>query len=487
MSTPSNWRGGAVPPAGATVFIPPTAGDLDNDIVDFKPSSITFLRYGTGEVTIGGNDITGVTAITNLSTTSSHTINAKVRFAGNIQVSQDAMGGDGDLTKAHVTFAGGAYAEEGFALESANSDPVYSRCIFGEYFLANAANSPWTVTGSTSGNGHRRNCLAPNSILHVPYAGKTGTIYIDENAKLVVGNQTVTSDRLSYRNYGQMVVTNLTVNGGADTYVSHGQGTEIPGVFKFNSVTNSVGDTKCFYLADANIASKHEFCIGEGGLDFSSGSKGSYCIGRSAANNYETIRPWDSNFTIADRDGKSASLFLNRDVEFCTDDESGTGRTITVDAITCATNTPTITISGKGTLKINKAAQNAVQPPITLKDSATLEYGTATASLGTGAITLGAGTTFAFQNGGRELSMPSAIALPSTDTATLRIDGARLCSGDHTVMSGVAADAADHLTLHEKSAALDGRKGSLRVVKQADDSYNLILDITPVGTMFMVY
>ena len=489
MSTPGNWRGNAVPPAGATVFIPPTAGALNNDIENFAPASITF-GYGTGEVTIGGNDITDVAAVTNLSTTASHTINSKVYFAGNIQVSQDAMGGDGDLAKAHVTFAGGAYAAKGFALESANSDPVYSRCIFGEYFLANAAESPWTVKGSTGGNGHRRNCLAPNSILHAPYAGDIGTLYIGSNAKVLIGSHTAINPRLAYRNYGEMIVTNLILTGSSDIHATYQQETSsqpVP-VFKFASVTNSLSGTNRFRMHDEKNDAKHVFYIGKGGLNFSD-STGQYIIGRDTTENYETICPWNDDFTIAGK-GDNIGIYLLGNIEFCTNDENGFARTITLDAKSVVRPKTALTISGKGILKVNNTYvqdSSGELKAITLKDSATLEYGTATASLGTGTITLGAGTTFAFQSTGRELSLPSTIALPATGTATLRIDGARLRSGDHTVMSGVADDADKHLTLDGESAALDGRKGSLRVVKQADDSYNLILDITPVGTMFMVY
>lgn len=479
MNTPGNWRGNAVPPAGATVFIPPTAGALDNNIENFAPASITF-GYGPGEVTIGGNDITGVAAVTNLSTTASHTINAKVYFAGNIQVKQDAMGGDGDLTKAHVTFAGGAYAAEGCTLESGGTDPTYSRCIFGEYFLANGPGSPWTVTQSTGGNGHRRNSLAPDSILHVPYAGSVSTIYIGTNAKIYINSQT-TGDRLSYRNYGEMIVTNLTASGTSDQYASHSQATTTPGVFKFDSVTNAL-DGKWMYFANADAtAAKHTFYIGEGGLNFESGKTGAYCLGRDTANNSVTVRPWYSDFTISGRSDGKMSLALWRGVEFCTDDEEGTGRTITIDTPTRAGNPTVITVSGNGTLKVNKAAsENGAEPPITLKDSATLEYTTADATLGTGTITLGAGTTFAFKNTGRELLLPSTIALPATGTATLRIDGAKLQLGKHEILaSGATADSVNHLTV--TGTAIGGRDTQLRV-----EDGKLILEVFPKGMTILI-
>ena len=91
------------------------------------------------------------------------------------------------------------------------------------------------------------------------------------------------------------------------------------------------------------------------------------------ANDAQTIRPWYSDFTIGDRGNNAASLVLNRDVTFCTDDESGTGRTITMDAIARGYGTtPTVTVSGSGTLRVNKSAKNTTQPSVAVTDKATL-------------------------------------------------------------------------------------------------------------------
>ena len=99
MNTRGNWIGGEVPPAGATVFIPPTAGEIENDITSFAPASITF-GSGAGVVTIGGNSITGVLAITN-NAACHHVFNCPVVCADNITP---------DITRGsdnYMTFAGG--------------------------------------------------------------------------------------------------------------------------------------------------------------------------------------------------------------------------------------------------------------------------------------------------------------------------------------------------------------------------------------------
>ena len=481
LSVAANWSDGAVPGPGTNAVISCKAPATLTTGATFAPSSITFAP-GSASVTINGDDITGIVAVTNLSSIS-HIINAKVYFTGDIQVSQPAMGGDADLALPHVTFAGGAYVAEGFALENEHgSDPVYSRCVFGEYFLANDSSTPWTVTASTAGNGKRRNAVADNSILHIPYAGALGTIYVGDGAKVYVENWTTPDGlRLSYRNYGEIIADNLTLTGSSDSYATHGHGTESSSVFKFRSVVNSKTGTNRFRMGDADGDARQGYWIGEDGLTFS-GSTGQYIIGRDSTGNYATIRPWNSDFTIAGHGDSNIGLFLLGNIEFNTDDENGVGREITLDGVTVGRTKTVLTVSGKGTLKVNKGNKNdSGNPTVILADKATLEYTTATANLGAASITLGGGTTFAFQNSGNVLTLPAPIALPSTGAATLRIDGARLRGGKHTIATGVAADAADYLVVDPASAALAGRKMTLAV-----EDGNLVLNISPKGLMVIV-
>ena len=148
-----------------------------------------------------------------------------------------------------------------------------------------------------------------------------------------------------------------------------------------------------FYFCDSAVATKEVYYIGAGGLNFSSASaKGCYCIGKNVDNDAQTLRPWYSDFTIADRGNGEKSLVINRDVTFCTDDESGVGRTITMDAIMQGNGSPTITVSGSGTLRVNNAAKNSTQPPVTVTNTATLAIKPG-ASLTTSTTTLNSGTT----------------------------------------------------------------------------------------------
>ena len=392
MDTAGNWLNDRKPETvGAAVLIPSEAATIDNNISGFAPSSITFGN-GSGAVTIAGNPITGVDTVVNTSSSASHTIDVPVYFSGDIQVKQPAMAELADLTKSHVTFAGGAYAAPGYAIENGNSTAVYSRCMYGKYYLASTASSPWAA--SVQGSG-KRHCLGDNSTLYVPYAGQMTELYIGSGSKVDVGAMVNDNGRVSYRNCGEMVVTNLTLTGTGDRFTTHNQtaSTSVPPIFKFERIETSMTGN-WFYFCDSAVATKEVYYIGAGGLNFSSASAtGSYCLGKGTEGDAQTLRPWYSDFTIGDRGNGTACFVMNRDVTFCTDDESGTGRTITLDAITRGNGTaPTITVSGSGTLRVNKAAINTTQPPVVVTNTATLAIKPG-ASLTTSTLTLNSGTT----------------------------------------------------------------------------------------------
>lgn len=473
LSDAVNWSDGVVPSGNATISCDSKATLTKG--VSFAPTSITF-GADSAPVTINGDTaFENVTEVVSLSS-SSHTINVPVRFTGDIQVKQAAMAETGDLEKPHVIFAGGAYAAAGHSLESGSSDAVYSRCVFGKYYLASTAASRWEAP--YQGSNKRRVCVADGSSLYIPFAGSLKELYVGKDAKVDIGDWD-TSARCSYQIYGEIVATNLTESGSGDRFMSWNQGTTTPGVFKFESVTNAMTGN-WWVLGDQNTASKHVYYIGAGGLNFS-GTAATYCIGFTASGNHETIRPWHSDFTIANRSDGNRALVFRQTVEFCTDDESGTGRTITIDAVTRGNGTPAIIVSGSGTLKVNRPASNDQHPSVTVTDTATLEYASG-AKLGDGTVTLGAGTTFAFANSGSTLSLPSTIALPESGVATLRINGDHLKSGDHTILASAPEGSAAHLAIDPNSPALDGRKFSLTEKDGA-----LVLNIVPIpGLMIIV-
>ena len=393
LSTDANWFGGSAPSEGQNAVIcVPSETTLVCD-ANFTPAAITFTADSAAIAINGEHEITSITSITNLSS-NSHTINVPVRFAGNIQVSQNADYYD-HISLSHITFAGGAYAAEGCAIET-GATVNWSRCMFGKYYLANGSNTPWTAT-------EYENCrpaVASDSELYVPYAGKLTELDVASNAKVFVGDMSL-DGRLMHKMAagGEVVVTNLTVTGTADWFMTYNQGTTTSSVFKFNSVTNKISQNKWLYFGDANASSKQTVFFGEGGIVFDGSDTTCVCFGNNNKDNTETtVRPWYSDFTIGGKSNGNKDVAFDHDVVFNTDDEGGTGRTITLDAITYARNSPTITVSGSGTLRVNKDNDNNAHPPVTVKDTATLAYKPG-ASLGTGGMTVKKDATFEVSSG----------------------------------------------------------------------------------------
>ncbi len=410
-----NWLGG-VPTAEngqpAVIGVVSAATLACDDA--FSPVSITFLA-GSAAVTISGEgSIEGIAAVTNLSA-ASHTINAPVRFTSGINVKQNAVGYD-TIGNSHVTLAGGAYAAAGKTI-----DADYSVAVFGRYYFANT--SAWTATEDDT-NGKRK-AVAAGSYLYVPLAGNMNNLYVGKGATIDIGKVThsVSNNRLSWRNYGEMIVTNLTFTGSGDRFVTSHQ-TDGIGTFKFEAVTCSMSGN-WFYLGDATEAGNHVFYIGAGGMKFANAS-GTPCfsIGRNYAGNTETVRPWYSDFTIADRAGGDYSLVFYRNVTFCTDDENGVGRTITIDAKTRGNGdagTVNLTVSGSGKVKVNSASSVNIQPAVTVTDTATLAIKPGK-GLGESAMTVNSGATLEIPQSGT-VTLAGNLTLANGAALAFKLDG----------------------------------------------------------------
>ena len=215
-----------------------------------------------------------------------------------------------------------------------------------------------------------------------------------------------------------------------------------------------------------------------------SGDKATYVIGDNKKSGCEEIiRPWYDDFTIANRSDDGKALVFMYNVEFCTDDENGEGRTITIDAVTRGYkgSSPAITVSGKGSLKVNMAAQNdsGVVPTVAVKDSATLEYASG-ATFGNNAITLDYGTTFSFYNISKDLTSDPGIKLSGIGdgNVTINLDGERLRSGMdiELVSAGATEGSAGRIVV--TGDALDGRRYMLK-----EDGGKILLSVEPKGMM----
>ena len=122
---------------------------------------------------------------------------------------------------------------------------------------------------------------------------------------------------------------------------------------------------------------------------------------------------------------------------------------------------------------------------LTVRSGATLQINDGKKILGTtGRIALESGATLELVSDGTAdfaERIESALKLPTEGAATIRIDGARLSSGDHTILSNVTAGATANVNLDMTSAALEGRRATLKV-----EGANLVLNIETLGLMFIV-
>lgn len=471
LSDYTGWSFGFVPGSGDSCVIGNAAAAASLTVGDtFAPSAITFPS-GSESVTIDGRDITGITAITNLSSVS-HTINAKVYFTSGINVNQNASSHE-TISQSHVTFAGGAYAANGKTIDSG-----YSVAMFGKYYFANNLDSPWSVTDQVNND---RKAVGDSSLLYIPYAGALTELYVGYNAKVDIGDLTMpASGRFSWRNYGEMVVTNLTLGSfSSDLFLTYNQGVSTPSVFRFNSVTNTSDGAQYLYFADGNVATKTTLYFGAGGVGFSGSGLTSttrFAFGRDVDNNQTTIRPWDSDFTIGGKSNTENGVRFGKRVIFNTNDDSGVGHTITLAARYYGGTGASVDVGGSGTLLVSGTSSSTL--PMTVTDTATLAVG-ASGSLGKGAITLGAGTTLALTSNSDTYTLANTLNLPTTGIATLRIDGKRLRSGEGleiATIGNAASVTKDNVKI--EGDAIGGRKTTLRI-----EDGKLLLNIQPEGLM----
>ena len=396
-NTDGNWYGGSKPPAGAAVYIPSKTDVIDNDIAGFAPASITF-GPGVGSVTIGGSAITGVAAVTNLSTSASHVINAPVAFSGEILVVQGAVSWE-QRTKPVVRFARGVTGTT-FAEGTARYlDGVFNLST-GEGWVAN-----------THGNNNRWGIPAGSS-LALPSA--TDTVELELGDSTIAGGAFTTgvmraSTRLLYLNYGEYVVTNELVFTlpSDDRHVARQYS---DGAFKFEKITlGDQGKDKWFYFANegSNYNYTKNIWIGAGGMNFAEGARvnTAYSCGRWSGD-VVYLRPWHSDYTIATKPEAATDFVVFYETHIGTVDENGVARTVTCNGRIRNLGTGRAIVEGSGTFVVNSPAfveSNSDSGTWTVTDGATLAL-TPSGNLGIGTATVNSGAT---------------LALPETGTVTL--------------------------------------------------------------------
>ena len=250
-----------------------------------------------------------------------------------------------------------------------------------------------------------------------------------------------------------------------------------------------------------------KWVIGKDGLSFNGlGSVDYSCFW---AYNAEITFGSSANWTLENSMGNSTSygdlkVSNGASVTLDTSDYSNptVPRTITLEGRLCALNIgmskSACVIDGCGTVIVDTKDMSSVtgiadplkhtcitNSILQVKSGATLQVNAGKKITGAnGRIALDAGATLALVSGGTDdftTRIEPAVTLPTEGVATIRIDGARLRGGDHTIAT-VASGTTANVTLDPASTALVGRKGSLRV-----DGSNLVLNIEPTGAMVIVF
>ncbi|MBR2920700.1 MAG: hypothetical protein IKC27_05040 [Kiritimatiellae bacterium] len=513
LSNPKNWLGGAVPTSG-TVTIN-TSGTLT--VGDkFNPDVIVFPET-CGDITISGeNSITGIMAITNLSS-STCTFAVPVSFANKIDVYQTAYyytdgsstGDSHEQAGGHVRFAGGVTGT-GFAegtthrLDGAYTIPATAG------WVANTQNNVWTLPDATAAGGSSFITITGSSH-DVPGTTDTSMLLIGSGCAFTTG-VVRTSKRLSYRIYGEYVVTNeLEVALTSDTSIA--QRYSAGGKYKFEKLTLSdsgTSDGYIFWLANSTTregAAKQVY-IGAGGVSINAAENKNTALScGTLASDVTHLYPWHSDYSINGKGGSTRDLIIFRATNLYTDDENGVARTVTLNGV--ADVRAALTVKGSGRFQVNSNGMNGEGSRIggiTVADSATLAYASG-ADLGAGAVTVGASATMEIASGehtfdgGLTLNDGATLAFNFTERTvtpqiaiaegkTLTVNGAvkvkipadsKWPTGGEKILTTCGGFDAEGVTV---SLAEGAPKWAKSVYVNADG--NIVLDVKPMGTRVIV-
>lgn len=449
LSNNANWKSGVPTTGNANIFsaapVTLTKG------ATFAPSSITFLE-DSAKVTIEGDAITGIAAITNLSSVcpvfNCAVSGNEIEF-NNTTYCCDFRGG---ITLATPTFGGTA---------SNNA-----RGLVGNWHFTGG----WTPVPN--------NYIKGNSSVTV--AGELldpSNMSIDAGCVVTAATMRATTSTCSaWNNSGRLVVTgNMNIqNTSADFALARQDGqnaTIVAGGIVYNT-------GKWQWLNAMTLV------VGEGGINFDS--------------SHNTLLRFSGTPTLYAR-GAATTLHAGKDdlqaysikndetLTVCTTQfESSEPSTITIDGKILGTYSGKYTytggmdVTGNGTLVFN--SESTFTGGLTVGDTATVKVN-AGCTPGTGNITLGAGTTLALTATSNTFSpLDNAVALPAgeNEKATIRIDGERLKSGNHTILSSVSG-ATDNVAIDLTSPALEGRNATLSV-----DGTDLVLTIEPKNGFILI-
>ena len=470
LSNAANWKNGVPTSGNANIFCA-TPVTLTKGAT-FAPSSITFLE-GSAVVTITGDTaITGIAAVTNLSSVVQE-IACPLTFAGNYRV---------HCATQPMNFAGGATATYPASdmTDNAASHTLMGNITFTADWAQGTVAYPYTVP-----NG---------SVLHGEDArgndNSEDFLSIESGGKAYFKNVFVATGKSQINTEGELHVEGVISIGspasGSYTHLTHNQndnGVIYAGGIHKDNLNNTYIKVQPLYVGKDGL-----------GTTDGNGNKMIYFANFDytvyATDNFEIFGPRRS------ANPADWGLCLGKPVTFNTQGHTITwtagadgGGALIKDGEGTLVFNPygtslkgTVTVEG-GTLKVMSPTGVSTNA-MTVKSGATLEIASG-ATLGESPVTLENGSTLKLTADGSTFTvLTNALTLPTgeNEKAILRIDGARLGPGDHVLFTGVAADALDHVTVSLADEVIDGRKWSLKV-----EDGNLVLNIiaTP-GLMLIV-
>lgn len=500
LSEAGNWSLGFVPVGGNALIgsgapAALTVGDT------FSPDTITFAE-GSSAITIsGGNGLSGLVAVTNLSA-STCVFETPVAFAGEILVKTEAENW-GARDGASVRFAGGVTGT-GFADDT-------SRFLDGDYSLP--ACTEWTAPAGESSDWG----IPADSSLTVPSTTDTSGLCVGEfggsvnvaGGAFTSGVVRTSARRIACFNCGEYVVTNEL----AVTFVNNHcylayRTSQMP--YKFEKVTlGDSGTAKEFYFGNNgkgsngnNYTADKNVWIGMGGMTFADGTLPSTCYTAGIASKDKIyINPWYSDYTIGTKPGTLVDMKVSKETHFGTTDENGVARTVTADGLFAGsaavfiegtgrfvvnnvnTHSGAWTVTNTATLAIN-AGKRATTGTVTVNAHATLEVAeSGTAALGGLTLADGATLAFNFTNLGTApcfaLAEGKSVAFSegAATNITVRVTASEWPKGGAAVLtSGGGFDAPGvNVALAEDSPAWARDRLSV------NGDGNLVLDVQPKG------
>ena len=507
LSNPANWYGGAVPTSGTATIN--TSGELTVGAL-FNPDVIVFPET-CGAVTIKGeNTIAELAAVTNLSS-SICTFEVPVEFADKIDVYQTAyyyinQSGDSVLRDGgHVRFVGGVTGT-GFAegttrrLDGAYTIPATAG------WVANTTDNVWTLPGATEAGGS--SLTITGSSHEMPGTTDTSMLLLGSGSAFTTG-VVRTSNRLSYRIFGEYVVTNmLEVALTQDTYIAQ----RYDGTYKFEELTLSDNGTGWnFYVANStrDDGTKHLY-IGAGGINVNGTASTSTALvcGYDNKNSHDVthLHPWHGDYAINGKGGSTRDILVYRTTHLYTDDENGVARKVTLNGI--ADVRAALTINGSGRFQVNSDGMNGEANRIggiTVTDSATLSYAPG-ADLGAGAVTVGANATMELASGahtfegGLTLNDGATLAFNFTQRAVtpqIAIADGKALTVNGEVKVKIPADSKWPTAGEKILTTCGGFDAEGVTVSLAEDAPkwvrglsvvdgNIVLDVKPMGTKVIV-